>query len=215
MWTVQDATSNSTDRELVASARAGSREAMEELIGRHYQTCVRVASRILGDRIEAQDQVQNACAKAFERLDQYEGHAEFRTWLCRIVSNQCLMVLRTRRQRQFFFLDADWVRESGCSIVLKARGLNAEQQILEQEAMELLQREMRRIPSSLRTVLLLRHVDELNLQDIARRLDLSVAAAKSRLQRARGELRNRMFQCYGMDPTTRRTLPRRATERAA
>ncbi len=107
------------------------------------------------------------------------------------------------------------MQESGCSIELKSREVNAEQQFLEREAMELLQREMRRIPSSLRTVLLLRHVDELNLQDIARRLDLSMAAAKSRLQRARGELRNRMFQCYGMDPTTRRTLPRRVTDRAA
>lgn len=215
MWPVQEITSNSTDRELVASARAGSREAMEELIGRHYQTCVRVASRILGDRIEAQDEVQNACTKAFERLHQYEGHAEFRTWLCRIVSNQCLMVLRVRRQAQFFFLDAGWVQESGCSIELKSRELNAEQQFLEREAMELLQREMHRIPSSLRTVLLMRHVDELNLQDIARRLDLTVAAAKSRLKRARVELRNRMSQCYGMHGTGHRTLPRRATDQAA
>lgn len=198
MWTIQEAQASCTDRELVAKARAGSREALDELIGRHYQTCVRLAARILGDPFEAQDEVQNTCRKVFERLDQYEGHAEFISWLRRIVTNQCLMVLRLRRQRQFVFLD-NATQEGGGAVQLAATGPNAETQVLEREAQELLQREMRRIPPSLRTVLLLRHVDELEVEDIAQKLDTSVAAVKSRLHRARVELRCRIRRCYGMD----------------
>jgi RNA polymerase sigma-70 factor, ECF subfamily len=198
MWNVQETTAaERTDRELVASARSGDQTALEELIQRHYQTCVKLATAILGDRFEAQDEVQNTCWKVFQRLDQYQGEAEFLTWMRRIVTNQCLMVLRVRRRRQFSYIDGEWSQEDGRPMELPSAGADPEQQVLDRETTEVLQREMRRIPSQLRAILLLRHVEELTMQDIAARLEISVPAAKSRLHRARLELRSRMVQCYG------------------
>ena len=181
----------------MASARSGNQAALEELIQRHYQTCVKLATHILGDRFEAQDEVQNTCRKVFERLDQYQGDAEFLTWMRRIVTNQCLMVLRVRRRRKFSYIDGEWSQEDWRPIELPSAGADPEQQVLERETSEVLKREMRRIPSQLRTILTLRHVDELTMSDIAARLEISVGAAKSRLHRARLELQSRMSRFYG------------------
>ena len=76
-----------SDAALAALAKEGDRQAFEQLITRHYQTCVNIASFMLHDRGEAQDEVQEACWKAFEHLDQYHGEAEFASWMLRIVVN--------------------------------------------------------------------------------------------------------------------------------
>jgi RNA polymerase sigma-70 factor (ECF subfamily) len=187
----------STDGELVALSRQGNKDAFGLLIKRHYQTCVNIASFVLRDRGEAQDEVQKACWKAFEHLDQFQGEAEFLTWLLRIVTNQCLMLMRVRKRVQFSYLDAD--RAVGRnSIELPTVTPDPEQQAVRRNMQQVLQREIRRIPLLLRNVILLRDVEELPMMDVARRLKITVPAAKSRLLRARIELRKRvMRECGG------------------
>src|SRR5689334_15796912 len=94
-----------TDLELVGLSRQGDGDAFGELLGRHYHKCANLAGFILRDRTGASDEVQKACWKAFEHLDQYRGTAEFFTWLSRIVINECRMVLRVNRRTQFVYLD--------------------------------------------------------------------------------------------------------------
>jgi len=195
MRTFQD-TAQCTDRELVAKARSGSREAMDNLIQRHYQTCFQVAHRILRDRYEAQDEVQNACWKVFARLDQYQGESEFTAWLRRIVTNQCLMALRIRRRAQFAYIDSNWFQEDGRPLDLPGSEPSPERQLLDREAIEMMRFEIQRIPSLWKQILLLHHIEGLNLQDIALRLAISVPAAKARLHRARLELRSRLLRLY-------------------
>src|SRR5581483_2182168 len=96
-----------TDFELIGIARQGDRGAFGELIQRHYRSCVNVATLVLRNRTEAQDEVQKAAWKAFAHLDQYQGAAEFSTWLLRIVENECLMLMREKSRAQFLYLDAD------------------------------------------------------------------------------------------------------------
>jgi RNA polymerase sigma-70 factor (ECF subfamily) len=186
------------DSELVAEARAGNREAFSVLINRHHRTCVNIASFILRDRSDAQDEVQKACFKAFEHLDQYHGDAEFLTWLLRIVSNQCLMLIRVRRRVRYVYIDADTDRERSMPIELPSVAANPEGELINQEMHEVLQREVRRIPPLLRNVLILRDVEELPMADVAARLQITLPAAKSRLLRARIELRERVKRhCSG------------------
>ena len=101
-----------SDAELVARARGGSQEAFGELVDRHYQTCVDIASFMLRDRAEALDEVQKACWKAFVHLDQYQGEAGFLTWMVRIVENQCRMLLRVKKRVQFLHIDGESQREA-------------------------------------------------------------------------------------------------------
>jgi RNA polymerase sigma-70 factor (ECF subfamily) len=186
------------DSELVAEARAGNREAFGILISRHHRTCVNIASFILRDRSDAQDEVQKACFKAFEHLDQYHGDAEFLTWLLRIVSNQCLMLIRVRRRVRYVYIDADTDRERSMPVELPSVAANPEGALINDEMHEILQREVRRIPPLLRNVLILRDVEELPMADVAARLQITLPAAKSRLLRARIELRERVKRhCNG------------------
>lgn len=209
-----------SDSELVALARHGSQEAFGELIKRHYQSCVNIATFILRDRGEAQDEVQKACCKAYLHLDQYHGDAEFLTWMIRIVVNQCLMLIRVRRRTRFLYIDAEPDRERSAPIELPATVPDPEEEVIGHELREVLQREIRRIPPLLRNVLMLRDVHELPIGDVAERLKITVPAAKSRLLRARLELRDRVIRLCGRSrqgrpATGARQLPAKPAKRLA
>ena len=185
------------DAQLVARAREGCQEAFGELIGRHYQTCVNIASFMLRDRAEALDEVQKACWKAFVHLDQYQGEAEFLTWLLRIVENQCRMLLRVRKRAQFLHIDAESDKEASRVTELPAPGAGPEEEVISGELRDMLHREIHRIPRFLRNVLVLRDVQELPITSVAERLNITVPAAKSRLLRARLELKARVIRRSG------------------
>jgi len=182
-----------SDVELVAQVRAGAQEAFGELVKRHYRTCVNIATYMLNDRAEALDEVQKACWKAFIHLDQYQGEAGFITWIGRIVENQCRMALRDRKRVSFLHIDADINTEARPVFELRARGTDPEEEAISRDLRVMLRREMHRIPRSLRDVLLLRDVHELPILDVAERLNLTVPATKSRLLRARAELKARVL----------------------
>jgi len=182
-----------SDDELVERSRRGDGDAFGELLQRHHATCVNIATFILRDRAEAQDEVQRAYLSAFRHLDQYQGGAGFAYWLLRIVKNQCLMLIRVRSRARFVYIDADRDQEKQRPIELASEGLDAEEEYMEHEMIDVLHREIRRIPLILREVLVLRDVEELPMTAVAGRLHITVAAAKSRLLRARQELRERVL----------------------
>lgn len=183
-----------SDRQLVEAARAGDRNAFGELVRAHERRCVNLAVSILRDRGEAEEETQNACWKAFEHLNQFQGEAEFATWLLRIVENQCLMLLRRRRMARFVHLD-DRDGEHGSDYMqLPSPGTDPEGEFGNKEVIQRLKQEIRRMPPLLRNVLIMRDVDGLAITDLAAHLSISVAAAKSRLLRARNELRQRMLK---------------------
>jgi RNA polymerase sigma-70 factor, ECF subfamily len=196
---VEEGISVHADRQLVEQAREGCQEAFGELINRHYQTYVNIAGFILRDYDEAQDEVQKACYKAFSHLDQYQGEAEFSTWMLRIVVNQCLMLLRVRKRVQFLRIDAGNERDRSRPIELYSSEAGPEKEVIDSELKGVLRREIRRIPSLLRNVLVLRDVQELPMTDVAERLKITVPAAKSRLLRARFELKERMMHHCGSE----------------
>src|SRR5580658_4903482 len=107
-----------TDVELLEAAREGDHNAFGELVRRHHPRCINVATSILRDPGEAEEEAQNACWKAFEHLDQFQGEAEFSSWLLRIVKNQCLMLIRRRRGVQLVRLDDRAPEDRNMSIQL-------------------------------------------------------------------------------------------------
>src|SRR5277367_3125031 len=135
-----------SDATLVALAKEGNRPAFEQLIERHYQSCVNMASFILRDGSEAQDQVQEAWWKAFDRLEQYHGDAEFLTWMLRIVVNQCLALLRVRRRTSFCYLDDDGGRNGGRPMELPTVTPDPEYVVVSCELEETLRNEIRHMP---------------------------------------------------------------------
>lgn len=181
------------DSALVEFARKGDREAFGELIRRHQHKCIDLATFFLRNRDDAEDEAQNAFSKAYMHLDQYKGDAEFSTWLGRIVANQCLMLMRVRRNARYVYLDEPATRTPRPQHVeVPANGGDPEGELACQQMTDALKKEIHRIPSVLRKVMLLRDIQELPMPDVAARLGISVPAAKSRLLRARTELRSRL-----------------------
>lgn len=191
-----------TDDELVSLCQRSDHGAFEELMRRHQVSAMKVAVSIVRDRQDAEDEVQNAFWKAYEHIDQFQRDAKFSTWLTRIVVNQCLMRLRKVRRTRFAYIDdveGDDVRAAN----LRDVGPSPEGLLGFREVAAVLEKEIRRTPPLLRNVFLLRDVQNRPMPEVAEKLQISVAAAKSRLLRARAELRSRLRKhCGEMGPAT-------------
>ncbi|MBC7925399.1 MAG: sigma-70 family RNA polymerase sigma factor [Bryobacteraceae bacterium] len=191
-----------SDEALVTLAQSGDNQAFAALLERHYGSCEKLAYSILRDRQDAEDEVQNASWKAFEHIGQFQRDAKFSTWLTRIVVNQCLMRLRQTRRSRLLYIE-DTVTEDSRPFDLPSPTESPEQSMAKSEVAAVLKHEITRIPPLLRNVFLLRDVQQMPMQDVADKLGISVAAAKSRLLRARMELRIRLEKHQGrLGPAT-------------
>jgi RNA polymerase sigma-70 factor, ECF subfamily len=182
---------------LVPLAQGGDQAAFAELVRRYKASCIKVALSMLRDREDAEDEVQTAIWKAYEHLGQFQRDSRFSTWLTRIVVNQCLMKIRRDKRARFLYLDEGAMQDDVATIELKATGATPEQDLARREVAQVLQHEIQRIPPLLRNVFLLREIRQLPMPDVASQLGISVAAAKSRLLRARVELRERLKKHCG------------------
>jgi RNA polymerase sigma-70 factor (ECF subfamily) len=183
------------EAELVSRAREGDQGALERLLQDNYPSCLKLAMSITRNHADAEDDVQNAFCKAFERLYQYRGDGSFSAWLMRIVTNQCHMRMRQEVRSRYLHLDC-----THCSTVkyeLIDQGLLPEDQFGRRELSDTLHTEIRRIPPLMRNVVMLRDVVDLPVAQVASRLGLSVSATKSRLARARLEVRSRLAKHCG------------------
>ncbi len=192
------------DGNLVARARSGDRDAFEALTRKNYDSSLKLASYVLRNREEAEDEVQNAYSKAFQNIHLFREEAKFSTWITRIVLNCCLMrMLKLKRVRVRPIEDTMPGEETLMTLQLTDDRPSPEETLGRSEVLKRLQNEMRRIPPLLRHVLELRDLSELPMPEVAERLGISIPAAKSRLLRARQELRNRMAKhCGRLGPAT-------------
>jgi RNA polymerase sigma-70 factor, ECF subfamily len=182
------------NEELLTRSRQGDQNAFTELIQRHHATCINIATCILRDRDQAQDEVQKAYWKAYVHLDQCHGGDGVVAWLLSIVKTECLMLLRVKRRMPFLYLDDN--RRDGQRRELRSNNTDPEHEVLARELIAVARREVEMMPRLLQNVLVLRDLQELSMTDVAQRLRISVPAAKSRLLRARQELRKRVMVCY-------------------
>jgi RNA polymerase sigma-70 factor (ECF subfamily) len=193
---------NISDSELVSLARQGSEAAFGELVLRHGRAMQQTALSILRNREEAEDEAQNAWYKAWRHLGRFEGESRFSTWMTRIVINQCLMRLREERRARFVYLDEPRPGEEHPLMELRDAEEGPENGLGRREVHSLVRREISRIPRTLRGTLLMRDVAERPMPEVAVELGISLSAAKSRLLRARSELRSRLERCCGESGAT-------------
>jgi len=198
---MQNQASDFSDDALVKLAQEGDDAAFAELVIRHQSACAKLAFSILRVKQDAEDEVQNAMWKAFQHIRQFQSDSKFSTWLTRIVVNQCLMQLRKARRARLFYIDDIQIGEESGTLELRDSHAGPEQELGREEVALALHTEIRHIPPLLRNVFLLREVQRLPMNEVAEQLGISVAAAKSRLLRARLELRQRMARhCSSAGP---------------
>ena len=186
------------DVELVEAVRRGDNDAFTELVNRHGHKIYRLARRITNNDQDAEDTLQEAFLKAYSRLDQFQGNSKFYTWLVRITVNEALMKIRRRKDGRFVSLDEDQATEDGSMPRDVASGdEDPEQSYNREEQREFLEAAIDSLPETYRTVFVLRDVEDLSTEETAQLLDLSISAVKSRLLRARLQLRDKLKRRLG------------------
>ena len=182
---------------LVHAAKAGDLAAFEELVKRYDRNVFRIAQHITQNREDAEDVVQDAFLKAFQNLKNFQENSKFYTWLVRIAVNEALMRLRRRRTGQMVSLDEDIQTEDDTMPREVADWSPNPAQLYDQgELRDILQRTIQGLPTGFRTVFVLRDVEGLSTEETAAALNLSIPAVKSRLLRARLQLRERLSKYF-------------------
>lgn len=181
------------DAELVARSRQGDQAAFNELVNRNAQKVFRMARHMTRNDQDAEDVLQEAFLKAYSRLDQFQGDAKFSTWLTRIAVNESLMRLRKGRNKKTVSLDQELeIGDNAIQREVADDGEDPEESYGRTEMREMLEAAIDSLAEGYRTVFVLRDVEGFSTEETAEMLELSTSAVKSRLLRARLQLRDKL-----------------------
>lgn len=179
-------TVSSRDQRLVLAARTGCRTAFTELWDLYSHRVYRTLLGITNNAQDAEDALQDTFLRVFVAIGSFEGRANFYTWLTRIAINSALGILRKRRSRPETLFGSNSQHEDGCpSEEFRDFAPDPEQIYAGQEKREKLMLAIQRLPRDLRKVIQAQIAENCSVKEVACRLSISEAAAKSRIHRAR------------------------------
>ena len=170
------------DRQLVAAAQAGDRQALDALLRRHYDRIHAVCRRIAGSSRDADDAAQEATISIVRGLPRFDGRAQFSTWIYRIATNAALDELRRRRRRPGLAVVDDEGHPPEIVDPLAERTVEASVDRLSIDAA------LAALPEDFRVAVVLRDVGDLDYAEIAEALGVPVGTVKSRIARGRSQL---------------------------
>jgi RNA polymerase sigma-70 factor (ECF subfamily) len=185
------------EAEQIQKARSGDARAFGDLIGKYERKIFRLAQHITQNREDAEDVLQETFLKAYEHLNQFQGNSKFYTWIVRIAVNQALMKLRKRKTDKTVSMDEGI--DTGEDVVVReiaAWDEDPEQRYSREELNEILTAAVDSLAPAYRTVFVLRDVEDLSTEETAEALELSIPAVKSRLLRARLQLREKLTKFF-------------------
>ena len=178
-----------SDEELVQKAQGDDERAFGKLVERYETKVYSLAMKMLRNPEDAEDVLQDTFLRAYRGIKSFQGNSTFSTWIYRITANSALMRLRKKQLPTVSIDDAD-ERETPINIADWSPG--PVEQLLTQETQKAMDEAIEALPPEFKQVFILRDVEELSNAEVAEILDLSVAAVKSRLHRARLKVRNRL-----------------------
>lgn len=182
----------SSERTLIGSARAGNRNAFGELVRRHSNRVYGMSFKILKNREDAEDNLQNVFCKAYGKIRQFEGNSQFSTWLMRIAINEALMMLRKRRPGDVSSDDDGNGAMDDGETNPEPRDLHAdpERQYLTKELAE---KVFDALQPTLKYTFILQKGEGWTSRELAEALEITPETVKSRIFRARVRLRQELL----------------------
>ena len=185
--------SDADERELLAACRRGEPASLRRLVDRHYEPLHRFLWRLTASPETAEELTQEAFVRALERIDRFDGRARFSTWLVRIALNEALMKLRKRRTGRQVSLD-ELLETDDQSLKRETtdRHDDPEQRYARTELEESLRQAIAHLDEPSRAVLMLRDVENLSTRETGAMLGLSITTVKTRLRRARLDVRQKL-----------------------
>lgn len=175
-----------SDADLVRSVLAGEAGAFTVLVDRHAAACLRFAARMLGTREDAEDATQEALMRAYRALATYDPGTSFRTWLFSILVNRCrTSLLRTSRRERRIRLESESVDRAYVESQANALELQVE-----------IGRALMTLPSELKEAFLLKHLEQLEYEQMAEITGVGISALKMRVRRACARLRRELEELH-------------------
>lgn len=178
-----------SDLEAVHEVMQGNREIFEIIVRRYNPQLYRVGMAYLRNHAQTEDAMQNAYLKAFLHLDRFRGTAAFATWLTRIMINECLMILRSKKR---FIMET--IDDGDAHVDHESFVVPATDSLLNQDIKAVLEEVIQALPRTHRAVYLLREVQHLSTAETAACLGLSRENVKVSLHRAREGLKAQLLK---------------------
>jgi RNA polymerase sigma-70 factor (ECF subfamily) len=186
---------NSLETRLAKLARNGDRGAFAELVDLYKDKIYHLAYRMLNNKHEAEDAVQETFLRVYTNLHRYDEQQKFSTWIFRIGTNHCIDRLR-KRKHSAYSLDAEMPDGEGNDYysMLPGNEETPEKQIILSETQIQIRKAIDALPEKYKSVVILRYLQDMSLQEISDVLDMPVTTVKTRVHRGREYLRKKLEQ---------------------
>lgn len=170
----------------------GDQNAYSDIVNLYQHKLYQICYRMLGNMQEAEDITQEAFIRAYINLHSFDQKRKFTTWLYRIGTNLCID--RLRKKKPDYYLDAEVAGTEGLDMYSQIAIEEAlpEEQLEQMELQERIQYEISRLPEKYRSVIVLKYIEELSLQEISEILDMPLGTVKTRIHRGREALRKQL-----------------------
>lgn len=182
---------------LAALARNGDRRAFEELVELYKDRIYHLAYRMLGRVGDAEDVVQETFLRVYMNLDRYDENQKFSTWIYRIGTNLCID--RLRKRKPSYSLDAEMPDAEGTDwySALPSDQDTPEEELVLSETQQQIREAIDTLPEKYKSVVVLRYLHDMSLQEIGDVLNMPVTTVKTRVHRGREYLRKKLEPEFG------------------
>lgn len=177
------------EKDLIQKARKGDQDAFGQLVLAHQNKVYTICVHMVGDREEAADLAQEAFLKAWRSLSGFQGESSFATWMHRLTTNICLDYLRKQARRQNISTAVSLDDEDSGWSEPPDHSQDPQHRLEREERKQALVRALKELPDHHRQIILMREVSGLSYQEIADILNADLGTIKSRISRAREQLR--------------------------
>jgi RNA polymerase sigma-70 factor, ECF subfamily len=190
---MQDRVVDHEEKRLIQRARGGDTEAMGHLIHRYQKHVYNLAYRLCGHYDDANDIAQEAFLRVFHSLNHFRGEANFSTWLYRIVTNVFLDERKKQRVRSHNSLE-EYIELEDSTVArqIEDPSPGPEEAVTAKERSDVIGAAVLSLPETQRVMIVLYHFQERSYEEIAEIMDMPIGTVKSRLNRARLALRNKL-----------------------
>jgi RNA polymerase sigma-70 factor, ECF subfamily len=170
----------------------GDQNAFGEIVEMYKDKVFQISYRMLGNRHEAEDIVQEAFIRAYVNIQRYNLELKFSTWLYRITTNLCID--RIRKKKPDYYLDAEVKGTEGLTMYsqVPSKTTLPEDDVESLELQDTIQKEIMKLPEKYRSVIVLKYIEELSLKEISEILEMPLGTVKTRIHRGRETLRKRL-----------------------
>ncbi|PLR80087.1 RNA polymerase sigma factor SigW [Bacillus canaveralius] len=170
----------------------GDQNAFGEIVELYKDKVFQLCFRMLGNRHEAEDIAQEAFIRAYVNINTFKIDRKFSTWLYRIATNLCID--RIRKKKPDYYLDAEVAGTNGLNMYsqIAADTSLPEDDLESMELQEMIQGEISKLPEKYRSVIVLKYIEELSLNEISEILDMPLGTVKTRIHRGREALRKQL-----------------------